>query len=110
MAFRVRSLGELKIIIAHFDKYPLMTQKRADYLLFKRTVNKLLNKEHLKSTGFQEVVNIRASMNLGLTDILKTAFPDTVPVPRPLIEDNKIFCPEWLAGFTAGEGCFFINI
>jgi hypothetical protein len=33
--YRVRSLKELGIIIAHFNKYPLITQKHADYELFK---------------------------------------------------------------------------
>jgi hypothetical protein len=33
--FRVTSIKDLSVIIAHFDKYPLLTQKRADFLLFK---------------------------------------------------------------------------
>ena len=36
------------IIIPHFDKYPLITQKKADYLLFKQAVY-LLNLKALKS-------------------------------------------------------------
>lgn len=34
--YRVASFKELGIIIEHFDKYPLITQKQADYLLFKQ--------------------------------------------------------------------------
>jgi hypothetical protein len=34
--FKVQSLKDiLTVVIPHFDKYPLMTQKRADYLLFR---------------------------------------------------------------------------
>jgi hypothetical protein len=33
---RVSSVKDLQVIIDHFDKYPLITQKLADYLLFKR--------------------------------------------------------------------------
>ena len=32
--YRVRPIKELSIIIDHFDKYPLLTQKLADYTLF----------------------------------------------------------------------------
>lgn len=110
VAFKARSLDDLQVIIAHFDKYPLITKKQADFVLFKSVVNKLSLKEHLKLQGFKEIVNIRASMNLGLTDALKKAFPETTPVPRPTVKDEKVINSYWLAGFVAGEGCFFINI
>ena len=32
--FRVESIKELSTIINHFDKYPLITHKQADYPLF----------------------------------------------------------------------------
>ncbi len=53
---------------------------------------------------------IRASINLGLSDELKIAFPDIKPEPRPLINKEKIKDSNWLAGFINGEGCFFIDI
>ena len=31
-------------------------------------------------------------------------------VERPIVENPKIKDPNWLAGFTEAEGCFFINI
>jgi len=34
--YRVSSIKDISILINHLDKYPLKTQKRADYLLFKR--------------------------------------------------------------------------
>ena len=39
-------------------------------------------------------------MNLGLSDVLKTAFPDITPVVRPLVVDQEIKDPNWLAGFS----------
>ena len=45
-------------------------------------------------------------MNLGLSDKLKIAFPNTIPVIRPLVNLNEIRNPHWLAGFVDGEGCF----
>ena len=37
--FRVYALEDLKVILHHFDKYPLLTNKQSDYLLFKEVVN-----------------------------------------------------------------------
>jgi hypothetical protein len=38
ISYEVNSIKELQIIIDHFDKYPLITQKRSDYLLFKKSL------------------------------------------------------------------------
>jgi hypothetical protein len=106
----INSLSGLKVIIDHFDKYPLITQKRADYLLFKMGVDLIKNKEHLTIEGFRKIIAIRASMNKGLSDQLKEIFSDIVPVSRPLVEDYTIPHPFWLAGFATAEGCFLINM
>ena len=42
--------------------------------------------------------------------MLKLAFPDVVPVVRPLVLNQKIEYPNWLAGFTSAEGCFLVKI
>lgn len=65
--------------------------------------------EHRNSIGLQEIVNIRASINLGLSDKLKIAFPNTVPIKRPSISHGGILDPYWFAGFTSGEGCFSVH-
>lgn len=39
----------------------------------------MLNKEHSTLEGIQKIVNIRASLNTGLTENLKKGFPDTLP-------------------------------
>ena len=49
-------------------------------------------------------------MNLGLPEKLQLAFPDVVTVERPLVIDKKIQDPNWLAGFTSGEGSFIVII
>ena len=41
-------------------------------------------REHLTVEGLHKIVAIKASMNLGLSDVQKKAFPDVVPVSRPL--------------------------
>jgi len=54
------------VIIPHFIKYPLVTQKRADFELFTKIVEILKNKGHIESKGLQQIVNLKASLNLGL--------------------------------------------
>jgi hypothetical protein len=110
-AFRVTSSKQiLNKIIPHFNKYNLISQKQADYLLFKKIVNLIEQGEHLKGEGLQSIINIRASLNLGLSEVLKAAFPDTIPVVRPQITSSEIPHQEWMAGFVTGEGCFFIKL
>jgi hypothetical protein len=110
-SFRVQSLKEITAnIIPHFDKYPLITQKQADYLLFREIVMIMERKEHLSKEGLQSIVNIKASLNLGLSEDLKVTFPETKPVARPVISGQKISNPEWIAGFTSGDGSFSVSI
>jgi len=61
-------------IIPHFEKYPLITKKHADYLLFREVVLMISRKEHLTDIGIQTIINIRATMNRGLTPALIEAF------------------------------------
>jgi len=91
--FRVFSIEDLKVIIDHFEKYPLITQKQIDYKLFKKALELIKNKEHLTLDGFQKIVNIRASMNKGLPETLKIAFPDVIPNTKPLVTSSEIRDP-----------------
>ena len=62
--FRVSSLKELAdVIIPHFDNYPLITKKFADYMLFKEIVLLMLKKEHNTLEGLQKIVNRRESVS-----------------------------------------------
>jgi len=54
LKYQVSSAKDLAIIIEHFDKYPLITQKLADYKLFKQAVELIKRKEHLR-VGRREV-------------------------------------------------------
>lgn len=94
IVFYVNSVEELlNVIIPFFDNYPLNTQKRADYLLFKDALELISKKEHLTPEGLQKIVNLKASINKGLSDKLKAAFPDTKPVQRPVVESTGISDP-----------------
>jgi len=90
LQFRVQSVKDLAAIIDHFNKYPLITQKFADSRLFKQAVELMEQKEHLTSEGLAKIVALKISMNLGLSEELKTAFPDVLPVPRPIVENQEI--------------------
>jgi hypothetical protein len=48
-----------------------------------RAVELLSEKIQSTMEGFQKIINIRASMNNGLSDGLKKAFPNTIQLPRP---------------------------
>jgi hypothetical protein len=93
--YRVFSIEVLEKIINHFDKYPLQTQKRADFELFKLVVMMVKSKKHLSLEGLQEIINHRASLNNGLTTLLKESFPKSNPVGRisnivnPQIPDSQ---------------------
>lgn len=67
-------------------------------------------KEHLTEVGLNKIVSIRASMNLGLSEVLKAAFPETTPVSRPPVYINNHYHPQWVAGFTSEEGYFGVKI
>jgi hypothetical protein len=107
---RIDSIKDIQVIIDHFDKYPLITQKFGDYQLFKQAYVLWLNKEYLTYQGLRKIVAIKATMNNGLSERLKAAFPDLIPVLRPYKEDIKINDPQWLAGFVSGEGYVMVRI
>lgn len=80
------------VILPHFDLYPLITQKKADYELFKRIIDIMNNQEHLTDLGLQKIINLRASLNLGLSEGLKVAFPNTKPVTKTLVVFQCVAC------------------
>jgi len=110
--FRAASLKDLTVIIDHLTRYPLITQKRADFELFKSVVDIKLSGRHTTLDGIQEIVNIRASLNRGLTERLLLAFPQTITVIRPIVGevDKKSLYPSRVAGFVSGEGKILIGI
>jgi LAGLIDADG endonuclease len=99
-------------IIPHFKKYPLLTQKAADFLLFEQVVELMSVGSHLTVKGLQEIVNINASMNLGSSDIVKSKFSKINPVERAIIQTTNIPDPNWVSGFFffSGEGNFDAGI
>ena len=77
--FTIDSSKDMKVLIEFLDTYHLKSKKLSDYLLFKKGVEILNNKEHLTKKGLLKVINLKASINLGLSDELKEIFKDHVP-------------------------------
>jgi len=86
--YRIQSVKDLKVTLDHFDKYRLISQKRADYELFKQAVELMEQKEHLTEEGLAKIVALKASMNMGLSEELKAAFPKIIPIARPLVPNR----------------------
>jgi hypothetical protein len=54
--YRIHSIKDLSILINHLDNYPLITQKLADFLIFKQVFSLILNKEHLTMEGLHKII------------------------------------------------------
>lgn len=100
----------IEYIIPHFDKYPQITQKQADYIQWKNIVMLQNSKQHLSDAGFLQCISYKASLNKGQNETLKTQYPNIIPASRPLVEQPEIINSYWLSGFTAGNGSFMIII
>jgi hypothetical protein len=48
------------------------------------------NKEHLTIEGLQKIINIKASMNYGLSNLIKENFTNIIPIKRPVILTDNI--------------------
>ena len=78
--YAVKSVKELnEVIIPHFTKYPLLTQKRVDFVLFKEAIELLVNKKHLTEERLKELFSVRASLGKGLSDKLVNIYPYILP-------------------------------
>jgi hypothetical protein len=100
----------LNIIIPHFTKYPLLTQKAADFKLFVEIVKLVSESAHLNKAGLEQIVNIKSNLNKGNSEFVKSYFSQIQPVQREIIETTEIASPYWIAGFVSGEGNFDAGI
>ena len=61
---RIRSLEHInKLVIPHFDKYPLLTQKKFNFIKFRKIINLMNQDKHLEVDGIKDIINIAAKMN-----------------------------------------------
>ena len=113
--FRISSIKDLQVVVDHFNDFPLISQKWSDFQLFKSAFELVKCKKHLTLEGLIDIVNIKAAMNLGLSEELEIAFPSSSEtrlnkVARPVNSNKIIIHPNWLSGFVSAEGNFFVNL
>jgi hypothetical protein len=122
VSYNVAKLSDLvNVILPHFNKYYLITQKRGDFILFSSVVDLIKSKEHLSVKGLNKVLACKASMNRGLSKFLIESFPGIIPVDRVQFQVSNIpdptppgldlplwVDPNWMAGFISGEGSFYV--
>ena len=65
-------------------------------------------KEHLNT--LRKIVEIKNSINKGLTSTLIETFPNLIKIKRPQVVLPSTIDLNWLVGFVDGEGCFNVNI
>ena len=107
-SYIIRNLSDIvDVLIPHFEAYPLLTKKFADYELF-RQITLILKKNESSSLSEEEfikILNLRYYLNKGISEELKELYPNLTPVTRPEVPEREIQ-PEWLVGFVDGEGSF----
>ena len=100
-----------------------LTQKAADFILFKQVLDLMNEKAHLSIEGISKIINIKSLINLGLSEIQKSDFSLTLcqrthtekteekifSVARPIINTNNISDPNWVSGFTSAEASFDVS-
>jgi hypothetical protein len=91
VSYNVRSLDD-KVIVNHFDKYPLISKKYSDYILFRQVFELMKQGQHLNE-GLNKIVSIKAVSNRGLSSNLKMLFPKVIPAIRPLVNCQDIPSP-----------------
>lgn len=109
---KITNLKEIyQYVIPHFKEYPLQGMKKLDYDLWVQCAELVLNKEHLQKEGLYKILSIKSVLNKGLSDKLKAIFPDVKAIDKPIFEVVDIpLNPNYISGFSEGEGCFSVNI
>ena len=86
------SVKELRVVIEHFDKYPLVTSKLVEFIILKKIVFLIETKEHLSKEGLKKIKSLKAYMNLATRSFLQpTGFPDVLQ--RAMDIKSKVLDP-----------------
>ena len=64
LKYEIRSLEELlNNIVPHFQKFPLLSSKNKDFLLFAEICGQMRNFEHRNLRGIKKIINLAYKMN-----------------------------------------------
>ena len=105
--YKVRSISELSVIINHFNKYSLCTQKWGDFKLFSNVLNLLIEERPLSKEGFSQILSYCSVLNTGLPVRVKEECSYDLG-SRPILKFETIPSGHWMAGFVTGEGSFSV--
>jgi hypothetical protein len=109
--YRVSNVKYIRdVIIPHFTKYPLISKKRGDFLLWSEVIKLILKKDHLNKEGFSKILSYYASINKGISKKVQEYFSNIIPADKPAICLPDNLNPQWVSGFVAGDGGFSIYV
>ncbi len=62
--FEVRSVNDLvNKVIPHFKKYPILSSKNKDFIVFTIICRKIMKGKHLQEKGFRKIVQLSLALN-----------------------------------------------
>ena len=74
--FRITKIENLRnIIIPHFNKYPLISQKSIDFYLWSKVIEIIFRKEHLTQSGVLTILCYYAAINRGISKKVLMFYP-----------------------------------
>lgn len=112
--YRARSRQDLKIIISHFEKYPLQTTKFIHFRSFCEILEHLNKKLHTNVEGFLKLLSLINKLNNPLSESLLEKVAHLGKIPNVDLEISSVeslnikdkLDPWWISGFATGEGSF----
>jgi LAGLIDADG endonuclease len=100
LRYEIKSVSAIQEkVVTFFDKYPLLSSKRLNFLDLKKVLGLVQLKSHLNPSGIEKIKEIKSRMNS------KRSFEDKVKFMNSISESIRI-TPGWLSGFIDGEGHF----
>lgn len=104
MKYQLSSYKDIdRVLIPFLEEFPLLTSKYLNYLDFKIAIEMLKNGEHLTREGIDKLKELAQKMNTN------RSFKDKWEFTQKHCS-KAVITPEWIQGFTDGEGCFYFYI
>ena len=83
--------------------------KSLNYNSWRRAALLVQNDSHLTIEGLKKIVSLKHALNKGLPESLALAFKDVKPLKRFDLKNNSQLDPNWVSGFTEGDGSFIMS-
>lgn len=112
--YRVRSRQDLKILISHFEKYPLQTTKFINFMCFFLILEDMNKKLHTNVEGLLKLLSLINKFNNPLSESLLEKLAPLGQIPNVDLEISSVdslnikdkLYPWWISGFATGESSF----